>query len=152
MLIVLTGVVGIVFYAVEIRSIGIIKYFSVLTTIVTVLFYSYLALKTAVELRYSGVSGVTMLDIKARGYVLSGVFASFVINFMIAYQNNNIVTLTRDFDAATRLSTAGLLLNIVFPFLLFIDWMFFNKKFRFKWDKRLRMAAIPAVFLCRTHN
>lgn len=139
------GFSGIFIYLTAFRTIAILKYFSVTATLVALLFYTYLTLKTAAELKYSGIKGVTMLDIKARGFVLGGVLASTILNLALAAKNTDLPTL--EFSGVSFLILLGnILINCVFPLLVLLDWLLFTKKFRFRCREAFLWLLYPISF------
>lgn len=143
--IVIAGLLGIVLHMTAVKSVRVLGYFSIVTTAAGVGFTLYLFLKTLAELKFSGSKGTTMLDIPFRGMVLGGILSSVVLNLALWGKGVSYSIMLGQNGNAPRL-VGALLVNVIFPLLVFADWLFCSKKFRFTGRDAFLWLSYPMCF------
>ena len=138
------GFAGVIAFLVETKSPGILKYFSVVSAILNLVFYIYLTMKTAVELHFSGKKGSTMLDVRLRGFLISGVLASLITNVAMSTHTYGVANAIADFTE--NYSLAGILIKLVFPLMVLADWLLFTRKFKFRCRQAFIWILYPVSF------
>lgn len=141
-----TGLTAMIIYLSVVRSLRIFWCFSFLSCFFGTLLYFYLSLKTAVDLRYYGKSGVTTLESRLRGTVVVGVLTSVLISLMQLSAGWGTARTMGIPGKGMALSLAAILVNGVMPALMLTDWLLFTRKFKFQWKHVFWWMAYPLVY------